>query len=72
MTDTSKTPGKTPGKTPVRLDRRGFLRAAGVAAATVVPLSANAEQLVRPTSHQAPARYQESEHVKRFYDLNRR
>lgn len=68
MTDTSKAPGEAPA----RLDRRSLLRGAGVAAAAAVPLSADAEQLVRPTSHQAPARYQESEHVKRFYDLNRR
>jgi len=57
---------------PVRVDRRSFLRGAGIAAAAVAPLSASAEQLVRPTNHQAPARYQESEHVKRFYELNRR
>ena len=68
MTDTSKTPGKTP----VRLDRRSLLRGAGIAAAAVVPLSADAEQLVRPTNHQAPGRYQDSEHVQRFYALNRR
>ncbi len=68
MTDTPKAPGTASA----RLDRRSLLRGAGVAAAVAVPLSADAEQLVRPTNHQAPARYQESEHVKRFYDLNRR
>ena len=56
----------------VRVDRRGFLRGAGIAAAAAVPVAASAEQLVRPTEHQAPARYQETEHVKRFYALNRR
>ena len=54
-----------------RVDRRGFLRGAGVAA-VAVPVAASAETLVRPTQHQAPARYQESDHVKRFYALNRR
>lgn len=54
------------------VDRRGFLRGASVAAAVVIPLSADAEQLVMPTNHQAPARYKDSEHVQRFYDLNRR
>jgi hypothetical protein len=56
---------------PARVDRRAFLRGASVAAAAV-PLAASAEQLKQPTNHQAPARYQESEHVKRFYALNRR
>ncbi len=56
---------------PVQVDRRLFLRGAGVAALTV-PAAASAEKLVKPTNHGQPARYQESEHVKRFYELNRR
>ncbi len=58
--------------TPVRANRRAFLRGAGIAA-VAAPLSASAaEKLVQPTSHQAPARYKDSEHVQRFYALNRR
>ncbi len=56
---------------PVQANRRLFLRGAGVAA-VAVPLAAKGETLVRPTEHQIPARYQETEHVKRFYALNRR
>ncbi len=57
---------------PVRADRRAFLRGAGIAA-VAAPLSASAaEKLVQPTNHQAPARYKDSEHVQKFYELNRR
>ena len=57
---------------PGRADRRAFLRGAGVVA-VAAPLSASAaEKLVQPTNHQAPARYKDSEHVQRFYALNRR
>ncbi len=56
---------------PTQASRRLFLRGAG-AAAVAVPLAAKGETLVRPTEHQIPARYQETEHVKRFYALNRR
>ena len=55
----------------IRADRRAFLRGATVAAAAV-PLAASGEVLHQPTNHQAPARYQESDHVKQFYALNRR
>jgi hypothetical protein len=54
-----------------RIDRRLFLRGAGVAA-VAAPLSAGAEELRQPTNHQAPPRYKETDHVKRFYELNRR
>ena len=54
-----------------RANRRLFLQAATVVAAAV-PLAAKAETLVQPTSHQIGARYQESDHIKRFYALNRR
>lgn len=55
----------------LQADRRLFLRSATVAA-VAVPLAAKAETLVQPTSHQIGPRYQESEHIKRFYALNRR
>lgn len=69
MTETPKAPG---AGAPLRADRRAFLRGAGIAA-VAAPLSASAaEVLVQPTNHQVPARYKDSEHVQRFYALNRR
>jgi hypothetical protein len=63
---------RPPARTVPRVDRRLFLRGAGVAA-VAAPLTATAAETLRqPTNHQAPPRYKESEHVKRFYDLNRR
>jgi hypothetical protein len=56
---------------PIRANRRLFLRGAGVAA-VAVPMAAKAEALVQPTNHQIGARYQESDHIKQFYALNRR
>lgn len=56
---------------PLRADRRFFLRGTAVAV-VAVPLAAKGETLKQPTNHQIPARYQESEHTKRFYALNRR
>ena len=58
-----------------RVERRGFLKslglvaggAAGAAAGTVVA----AEEQPEAPEEQAKSRYQETEHVKRFYDLNR-
>jgi hypothetical protein len=35
-------------------------------------MAAKAEALVQPTNHQIGARYQESDHIKQFYALNRR
>ncbi len=58
-------------ESPPRVDRRSFLRGAGVAA-VAAPLAASAEQLAQPTDNQVPARYRETEHVTRFYELNRR
>ena len=55
----------------IRPNRRLFLQGAGVAA-VAAPLAAKAETLVKPTNHQLPARYQDSEHNQRFYALNRR
>lgn len=69
MTEKTQTPGAAPGSP--RVDRRAFLRGAGVAAAAV-PVTASAERLVRPTDNQIPGRYKETEHVRRFYAMNRR
>ena len=66
---TEKTPAT--GEEPIKANRRLFLRGAGVAA-VAVPLAAKGETLVQPTSHQIAGRYQETDHVKRFYALNRR
>lgn len=65
MTDKTDKPGTLRG------DRRLFLRGAAVAA-VAVPMAAKAETLVQPTDHQIGPRYKESEHIKRFYELNRR
>ena len=71
MTQKPEPPVK-PDALPARADRRAFLRGASIAA-VAAPLSASAaERLVQPTNHQAPARYKDSEHVQRFYELNRR
>lgn len=69
MTDKPELPARH--EAPPRVNRRGFLRGAGVAA-VAAPLAASAEQLVQPTDNQVPARYQETDHVKRFYAMNRR
>jgi len=61
---------KADGK--VRVDRRMFLRGASVAAVAAPATAIAAEKLVKPTEHRLPARYQETDHVKRFYALNRR
>jgi hypothetical protein len=55
----------------LRAERRVFLQGAAVAA-VAVPVAARAEALVKPTDHQIGTRYKESEHIKRFYELNRR
>ncbi len=65
MTDHDPENGKLVG------DRRLFLRGAAVVA-VAVPMTAHAETLVKPTDHQIGPRYKESEHIKRFYELNRR
>ena len=57
---------------PLRVDRRLFLRGAGLAAVAAPATAIAAEKLVKPTEHRLPARYQDSEHVQRFYALNRR
>ncbi len=65
MTDQDQKNGK------LVADRRLFLRGATIAA-VAVPMAAKAETLVKPTDHQIGTRYKESEHIKRFYELNRR
>jgi hypothetical protein len=56
------------------IERRGFLRGAGIAAAgavAVVPAAAGAAEAHESPQEQVKARYRETDHVKRFYDLNR-
>ena len=57
------------------LERRGFLKgvglAAGGAATAVVPAAAGAAEPTETPEEQAKKRYQETDHVKRFYALNR-
>lgn len=74
MTDKTQTPGtQTPGEARdgARVDRRAFLRGAGLAAAAV-PVTASAERLVKPTDNQISGRYKDTDHVRRFYAMNRR
>lgn len=57
-----------------KLERRDFLRGLGVAAggaAAVVPLVGEAAEKTETPDEQVKKRYQETEHVKRFYALNR-
>lgn len=60
---------------PHRLERRDFLRglgvAAGGAAAAAAAVPAGAAEPTETPQEQAKTRYRESEHVKRFYALNR-
>jgi hypothetical protein len=57
------------------LDRRGFLRAAGVgaAAAAVATVAVKPEQAAAAENAETrkKQRYKETEHVKRYYDSNR-
>jgi hypothetical protein len=62
-----------------RVERRGFLRGLGLAAggaaaaATTAAVAAEdpEEERAESPEEQAKARYQESDHVRRFYALNR-
>ena len=56
-----------------RLERRRFLRGLGLTAGGVVavPAAAQAQERVETPEEQVKERYQETEHVKRFYALNR-
>lgn len=61
-------------RTPNAVGRRGFLGAlAGVsaAAALVAPGSSGPAMAEESADERVKARYQETEHVKRFYDTNR-
>lgn len=66
------------GETPKGARRRDFVKAAGLAstAAAAVPLlgalTATEAQAMRATREQRAARYQETDHVKKYYELNRR
>ena len=56
------------------VERRNFLKAvglAGTAAAVAVPLAVTGAQAEESGEEQVKARYQETEHVKQFYALNR-
>lgn len=57
------------------LERRRFLRglglATGGAVAAAAPLAAEAAEVTESPEEQAKSRYRETEHVKRFYALNR-
>ncbi|PGH58195.1 hypothetical protein CRT60_09690 [Azospirillum palustre] len=72
-----KTPPESPRNPPKRnpLQRRDILKtlglgAAGAAAAAVLPAGDEAQAMESP-QEQVKARYRETEHVKRFYALNR-
>jgi hypothetical protein len=67
--------GWGPAGTPsVGLERRAFLKgvgAAGAGAAAVVATAATGAQAAESNEDQVRQRYSETEHVKRFYALNR-
>ncbi|AWB08602.1 hypothetical protein A6A40_26860 (plasmid) [Azospirillum humicireducens] len=72
-----RTPQDPPRNPPIRnpLQRRDILKtlglgAAGTAAATLLPAGDEAQAKESP-QEQVKARYRETEHVKRFYALNR-
>jgi len=72
-----KTPQESTRTPPKRnpLQRRDILKtlglgAAGAAAATMLPVGDEAQAMESP-QEQVKARYRETEHVKRFYALNR-
>lgn len=64
---------KTEGKATV--GRREFLRVlgagAGVAATTAAPLASAASANDKPDADKRAARYKETDHVKKFYAVNR-
>lgn len=64
---------KPDGKSTV--GRRDFLRAlgagAGVAATTAAPLAVAAKADTESNDEKRKARYKETDHVKRFYSVNR-
>ena len=55
-----------------RLGRRGFLRALGVGSvAAAAPLVADARADTESNDEKRKARYKETDHVKKFYSVNR-
>ena len=56
------------------VERRGFLKAVGLAggaAAVAVPLAVTGAQAEESAEERVKPRYQETQHVKQFYALNR-
>ena len=57
------------------LERRRFLQGLGVATGSAVavaaPIAAGAAEVTESPEEQVKSRYRETEHVKRFYALNR-
>ena len=54
------------------VERRDFLKAVGLAGATVaVPLAVTGAQAEENSEDRVKPRYQETQHVKQFYALNR-
>ena len=55
-----------------RLGRRGFLRALGVGSvAAAAPLVTDARADTESNDEKRKARYKETDHVKKFYSVNR-
>ncbi|MEK0083507.1 twin-arginine translocation signal domain-containing protein [Benzoatithermus flavus] len=56
------------------IERRDFLRGAGIAAAgaaAALPGTAGAAEVKENPQEQVKSRYQENDHVRRYYELNR-
>lgn len=60
---------KTQGKSTV--GRRDFLRALGAGVAVAAPLATEAKADTENNDEKRKARYQETDHVKTFYSVNR-
>jgi nitrous oxide reductase len=61
-------------KTRTVVERRDFLKAvglAGTAAAVAVPLAVTGAEAAESAQERIKPRYQETQHVKQFYALNR-
>ena len=54
-----------------RLGRREFLRAMGVAAASIAPLAGEAVADTESNQEKRKSRYRATDHVKTFYRVNR-
>lgn len=56
------------------IERRDFLRGAGIAAAgaaAALPVAAQAAEVKESPQEQVKSRYRENDHIRRYYDLNR-